>query len=826
METQNCLKSLAFQGMDDRSKTIEAAAPETCEWLLEHEKYTNWTTSSPGMLWIKGKPGSGKSTLLRYALDNITAVPSFRDTDIVLSFFLHGRGAPLQRTPVGLFRSLLHQLLLVAPDGLADLVTTFQEWSSNAKKTPNDEYSWVLNEMQGFLKSALHNALRDRAVWVFIDALDESGATNARDLVRKFKSLLQEIPPSCRPLRICFTCRHYPLLDPDCRLSIQPEKENWEAISTYVRARLSESPKLSASNLSDLVTNRANGVFMWARLVVDKALELDDEGVGLRKIEAAVKDVPKELEDLYTELVQDMRQDPLSLRLIRWICCALRPLSLEGLRWAMVVYANCPYKSLQQCQDAEDLAPDNGTMEKKLKTLSRGLAEAVQPSSDSVYFVQFIHQSVKDFIVDKGLSILTDRLEPSEPKAKDTALAWAHYQLSRTCVRYLAMEEIHRRVSSATIDSESDNTMAYDSENDNIIWDEGDCRDFMSEFPLLHYALVSWAAHAKHSEMRGIPHHDLLDYLDPALFKRLGLISRALSGSKRYIPWLSRRTQLLHVVSQYALLGPLRRILDEGAEIDVENEVGQTPMLLAALGGHEAVVQLLIDNGAEINVHDYDGHAPLLYAALSGDEPVVNLLIDKGADIDWQNKNYETALLLGSKFDYASVVTLLLNRGAKVDISDIVGYTPLLLAAKKGHESIVQLLLDNGASIDMKDNDGKTPLSWAAEHGHQRIVQILLDRGADIDMKDDEGKTPLSCAAESGHESIVQILLDNGAGIDIPDIHGCTPLLWAFRYKHVAIVKLLVGKGAAVEMENINGETPLSVGKEPGNEAILRLLTR
>jgi len=57
---------------------------------------------------------------------------------------------------------------------------------------------------------------------------------------------------------------------------------------------------------------------------------------------------------------------------------------------------------------------NNVMMERRLKTLSRGLAEAVPSSNTRV--VQFIHQSVKDFFVEKGLSFLDSSPNSGEAK--------------------------------------------------------------------------------------------------------------------------------------------------------------------------------------------------------------------------------------------------------------------------------------------------------------------------------------------------------------------------------------------------------------------------
>lgn len=115
----DCMKSLAFPEMDHRSYNIDTAAKGTCEWLLRHETFVRWVRDR-SLLWIKGNPGSGKSTLLRHALSKLTA-----DKFLVLSFF-HGRGVELQKTRLGLFRSLLHQMLEKVPEACVDLIETFK----------------------------------------------------------------------------------------------------------------------------------------------------------------------------------------------------------------------------------------------------------------------------------------------------------------------------------------------------------------------------------------------------------------------------------------------------------------------------------------------------------------------------------------------------------------------------------------------------------------------------------------------------------------------------------------------------------------------------
>ncbi|KAF5257312.1 hypothetical protein FOXYS1_12164, partial [Fusarium oxysporum] len=427
---QECLKSLAFLEMDSRSNDIDTAATGTCEWLLRHQMYTRWAFCDRDLLWIKGNPGSGKSTLLRYALNNITLIPNTRERALIFSFFFHGRGTELQRTPLGLFRSLLYQLREV-PDALSDLVATFQQRCETIGK-PGEQWQWHPRELQRFFELSLLKVLKTRPVWLLVDALDECGEENAVDLAEEFKSLLQRLPPSgLKQFHICFTCRHYPILVLDGMFEVWVEKENRKDISTFVQDKLSSFRGRTSCMIPELIMNRAEGVFMWAWLVVKQVLALERKGAGLKEIEAVILSVPQELDNLYRELIRNMDSD--SLKLIQWICFAVRPLLLDELRWAMIIDGDCPHRSLYACQTVEDYPSDHDGMKRRVQTLSCGLAEVTSDTK----VVQFIHQSVKDFFVEKGLSAL-------DGTAKTDFVGIAHHRLSRACIRYLAMEEIGR----------------------------------------------------------------------------------------------------------------------------------------------------------------------------------------------------------------------------------------------------------------------------------------------------------------------------------------------------------------------------------------------
>lgn len=149
--------------MDNRFNDIDHALEGTCQWLPEHEIYKAWTACSRGLLWIKGKPGSGKSTLLKHVRKYVTETPKVGNRALILSFYFHGSGAEIQKTPIGLLRSLLHQILHQVPDVLSNLVDTFDKRLKEKGNSP-DKWEWHLNELWDFFKSSLPRILQTRSI--------------------------------------------------------------------------------------------------------------------------------------------------------------------------------------------------------------------------------------------------------------------------------------------------------------------------------------------------------------------------------------------------------------------------------------------------------------------------------------------------------------------------------------------------------------------------------------------------------------------------------------------------------------------------------------
>jgi ankyrin repeat protein len=168
-----------------------------------------------------------------------------------------------------------------------------------------------------------------------------------------------------------------------------------------------------------------------------------------------------------------------------------------------------------------------------------------------------------------------------------------------------------------------------------------------------------------------------------------------------------------------------------------------TVLGLAAIRGFAETVHFLVDEGADVDVKDDDGQTALHFAASKGNEATVKLLLDKGANPDSRTMSSWTPLFYAAVEGQEAIVKLLLEQERVVlNSSTPEGWTPLSMASLKGHETIVRLLLEKGADFDSRDRFGLTPLFRAVEGGHEAVAKLLLDKGADANPKDKHGRKP------------------------------------------------------------------------------------
>jgi hypothetical protein len=581
--------------MKFHSYGIKDPSEGTCEWLFENPKFKKWVSQGRGIICIKGNPGAGKSTLMKYA--QAKKLPAKASFDI--SFFFLDRGTENQKTSLGLFRSLLHQLLAQFPQALSDLAEAFKHKRSQMNVLEG-KLSWNEQELRDFFGSCLAKILEQSAVRMFIDALDECGEDEARDLFKHFKRWDSKYASSHQGLSICFSCRHFPVVVPagTCP-EVLVEDENRQDIRKYIDEELSWTVQdldlEDQEMLEDLrkrIESNSNGVFQWVALVVPKIFWMHETGKSPRQLLQTLEETPQELDNLYEKILQGLSSKEDSLKLFQWICFSRKPLSIPELRCAMNVDANHDYRSYEQWRALPKFIETDKQMEKQIRSLSGGLAElkahvgmSDEDSADDNddrkenQFVQFVHQSVKDFLISKGFCHFTNsELQKPNSSSTDIAIGRAHFELSRSCVRYISMKEILLSPSKA--------------------------RELAREFCLLRYATTNWISHAEAAEKEQMTQADLLQTFQ---WPSTPILHYWIDLCKQFDPF-SRNTPrqsstLLHIASKHGLFTLVEAILNskDNWEVDIiaEDSEGNTALHWAIENGREDIVALLLIKGAK-----------------------------------------------------------------------------------------------------------------------------------------------------------------------------------------------------------------------------------
>lgn len=102
--------------------------------------------------------------------------------------------------------------------------------------------------------------------------------------------------------------------------------------------------------------------------------------------------------------------------------------------------------------------------------------------------------------------------------------------------------------------------------------------------------------------------------------------------------------------------------------------------LRASFKGHDAVVRLLLEHGANPNIQDLWGNTPLFWAAMFDRIPIVEVLVQYGADISHDSRDGSTPLHVACRWQRERSAVLLAECGADIDDIDGEGRTALQYA--------------------------------------------------------------------------------------------------------------------------------------------------
>ena len=239
-------------------------------------------------------------------------------------------------------------------------------------------------------------------LYFFIDALDEHRGDH-RKLLDTIQTLAQDRAGSAR-IKLCLASHPEPIFR--ASLSQYPgfaiQQYTRQDIKIYVRGRIESSLAAYAGSysprelgiLTDELTNKASGVFLWVRLVVEELIEGIIDGSNIVQLRQILSQIPEELRDLYRRVLQARKNHYAheSYVMFQIVIHVYKPLSLRHLIAATDVVLFGNWK-----RQWEEDSPDS--MRRRLDSRCGGLLELLDSSpNDGNGKVQMIHQTFKEFM--------------------------------------------------------------------------------------------------------------------------------------------------------------------------------------------------------------------------------------------------------------------------------------------------------------------------------------------------------------------------------------------------------------------------------------------
>lgn len=336
---QSILQALAFDKMRSRFDDVDEAYPTSFQWIFADQSTTaaertessnkasfvEWLRYGSGIFHIAGKLGSGKSTLMKFLCENKRTEEVLKDWAkskklVVAKFFFWRAGEEDQKSLTGLRRSLLFDTLTQRPDLISAIFPAqWDELLSTDYRFRKPILFWKSEIREAFERLVQSPQLcQDHRFCFFIDGLDEYEATRREDYLDMANQLINMTNSAPYDLKLCVSSRELPVFSEafsdDKRFKLHDLTRN--DIESLARGRLedfeiSNNGEVTAANNEVLVkeiVQRAEGIFLWASLVIGslrEGLYADNELLSLLE---RVEDMPQDIEPLFQYLLNSIKR--------------------------------------------------------------------------------------------------------------------------------------------------------------------------------------------------------------------------------------------------------------------------------------------------------------------------------------------------------------------------------------------------------------------------------------------------------------------------------------------------------------------------------------
>ncbi|KAF2440909.1 hypothetical protein P171DRAFT_434643 [Karstenula rhodostoma CBS 690.94] len=312
--------NLHFPEQDDRLHSISKPNDESFQWIWNSQQqgkgsFPVWLGDSNGqnVFWLTGKPGSGKSTLMKYLFRNEELFPflerwSGHSPGILTGFFLWNCGTDLQKTTIGLLRTIIYEALQDMIFGpLEEDPSIVQRIFAERWKQFSSYGGGIRPFNLSELRTAFDLLLSDKTkkFLLMIDGLDEldDDPTNALTVLLSASNR--------ENVKICISSRPSVIYQATFKDWPSLELNKWtkRGIQDYVLYAFDQNDTMfnipaeqsdgtEERAIVNTLIEKANGVFLWASLATEFLIQSTKETDDVTTIKWRVNALPQELEAL------------------------------------------------------------------------------------------------------------------------------------------------------------------------------------------------------------------------------------------------------------------------------------------------------------------------------------------------------------------------------------------------------------------------------------------------------------------------------------------------------------------------------------------------
>ena len=179
-------------------------------------------------------------------------------------------------------------------------------------------------------------------------------------------------------------------------------------------------------------------------------------------------------------------------------------------------------------------------------------------------------------------------------------------------------------------------------------------------------------------------------------------------------------------------LTTIRSLVQQGAQIEWEDDFGDRAIHLAAIDNRTELALLLLSFGASINAKNKRGNTALHIATEYAQIEMMQQLIAAGANLEERNRGKATALVTACVHGHAACIRLLAAHGADIHTRALKLTPALHFAAACNHAEAIRALIELGVHANSTTPLGRNAMDWAYYSNETQAIEELSKHGVPV----------------------------------------------------------------------------------------------